>query len=66
MSTIYVSKQERVRIKYNSNITERALYASQHQDRDFYLDTFSFINKGNPSKGYEYRMKRHNMWMRRK
>jgi hypothetical protein len=61
-----VSKQEIVRIKYNDNITERALYASQHQDRDFYLDTFSFINKGNPSKGHEYRMKRHNKWMSRK
>ena len=58
-----VSKQEIVRIKYNDNITERALYASQHQDRDFYLDTFSFINKGNPSKGYEYRMKRHYRWL---
>ena len=58
-----VSKQEIVRIKYNDNITERALYASQHQDRDFYLDTFSFINKGNPSKGYEYRIKRHNNWI---
>ena len=57
-----VSKQERVRIKYNANITEKALYASQHQDRDFYLDKLSFIQKGNPSKGYVYRMKRHYSW----
>ena len=29
--------------KYNANITEKGLYASQHQDRDFYLDKLSFI-----------------------
>ena len=60
---MFVSKQKRVRIKYNANITEKGLYASQHQDRDFYLDTFSFIQKGNPSKGYVYRMKRHYKWL---
>jgi hypothetical protein len=60
---ITVTKQERVRIKYNSNITKKGLYASQHQDRDFYLDKLSFIQKGNPSKGYEYRMKRHYRWL---
>ena len=61
-----VSNQERVRIKYNANITKKALSATQHQDRDFYLNSLSFIQKGNPSKGYEYRMKRHNKWMSRK
>ena len=61
-----VSNQERVRIKYNANITKKALSATQHQDRDFYLDSLSFIQKGNPSKGYEYRMKRHNKWMSKK
>ena len=60
---ITVTKQERVRIKYNSNITKKGLYASQHQDRDFYLDRLSFIQKGNPSKGYVYRMKRHYKWL---
>ena len=60
---ILVTKQEKVRIKYNSNITKKGLYASQHQDRDFYLDKLSFIQKGNPSKGYEYRMKRHYRWL---
>ena len=40
---ILVTKQEKVRIKYNSNITKKGLYASQHKDRDFYLDKLSFI-----------------------
>ena len=60
---ILVTKQEKVRIKYNSNITKKGLYASQHKDRDFYLDKLSFIQKGNPSKGYEYRMRRHYKWL---
>ena len=60
---MFVSNQERVRIKYNANITERALYVSQHQDRGYYLDAVSFIKKGNPSNGYEFRMKRHNKWL---
>ena len=63
---MFVSKQKRVRIKYNANITERALYVSQHQDRGYYLDAVSFIKKGNPSNGYEFRMKRHNKWMSKK
>ena len=38
----------------------------QHQDRGYYLDAVSFIKKGNPSKGYEFRMKRHNKWVSEK
>ena len=40
------------------NITEIALYASQHQDRGYFLDAILLIKKGNPSNDYEFRMKR--------
>jgi len=33
---ISVTKQEKIHTKYNANITERALYASQHQDTYFF------------------------------
>tara|TARA_B100001057_G_C22780088_1_gene923296 strand:+ start:29 stop:1510 length:1482 start_codon:yes stop_codon:yes gene_type:complete len=58
-----ITKQEKVNIKYNQNITEKALYASQHQDRNFYLDTISFLKEGNQSKGYSNRLKQHNRWI---
>ena len=58
-----ITKQKKVNIKYNQNITEKALYASQHQDRNFYLDTISFLKEGNPSMGYSNRLKQHNRWI---
>ena len=58
-----ITKQKKVNIKYNQNITEKALHSSQHQDRNFYLDTFSFLKEGNPSKGYSNRLKQHNRWI---
>ena len=54
-----ISKQEKIKVKYNQNITKKQLFTSQHMDRDFYLDTFAHVTNGNPTKGYEQRMLRH-------
>ena len=61
----HISKQEIVKVKYNKNITKKQLYSSQHLDRDFYLDTFTHVTKGNPTKGYKDRMKSHYEWLDR-
>lgn len=46
-------------------MTKKQLYSSQHLDRDFYLDTFTHVTKGNPTKGYKDRMKSHYEWLDR-
>ena len=48
--------------KKNQNITKKQLFASQHLDRDFYLDTLDFVISGSPSDGYKQRMKKHYEW----
>ena len=58
-----ISKQEKIKVKYNQNITKKQLFASQHLDRDFYLDTFAHVTNGKPTKGYEQRMQRHYDWL---
>jgi len=59
-----ISKQEKIKVKYNQNITKIQLFSSQHLDRDFYLDTFTHISNGNPTKGYVQRMKMHYNWLK--
>ena len=43
---------------FNQNITKKQLFASQHLDRDFYLDMFAHVTDGSPDKGYKQRMKK--------
>ncbi len=52
-----ISKQKEIKVKFNQNITKKQLFASQHLDRDFYLDTLDFVISGSPSDGYKQRMK---------
>ena len=52
-----ISKQEEIKVKFNQNITKKQLFASQHLDRDFYLDMFEYVTNGSPTKGYKQRMK---------
>ena len=58
-----ISKQEKIKVKYNQNITKIQLFTSQHMDRDFYLDMFEHIANGSPSEGYEQRMQRYYDWL---
>ena len=41
----------------------RATAGTQITDRNFYLDTISFLKEGNQSKGYSNRLKQHNRWI---
>ena len=54
-----VTKKKGIKAKFSDNLTKKQLYANGAQDRNWFLDMISFINKGSPSKGYLKRMKRH-------
>ena len=56
------SNMDKIKVKFNQNITKKQLFASQHLDRDFYLDMFAHVIDGSPTKGYEQRMKKHYEW----
>lgn len=56
------SNMDKIKVKFNQNITKKQLFASQHLDRDFYLDTLVFVISGSPSDGYKQRMKKHYEW----
>ena len=48
-----------IKVKFNQNLTKTQLYAHGAQDRNWFLDMITFINKGSPSKGYLKRLTRH-------
>ena len=55
----HVTYRTGIKAKFNANLTKKQLYANGAQDRNWFLDMLSFINKGSPSKGYVARLKRH-------
>ena len=55
----HVTYRTGIKAKFNANLTKKQLYANGAQDRNWFLDMVSLINKGSPSKGYLKRMKRH-------
>jgi len=54
-----VTKKKGIKAKFNDNLTKRQLYAHGAQDRNWFLDMISIINKGSPSQGYFKRLTRH-------
>ena len=57
-----VMKVNKVKVKYNKNITKQDLYSSRHLDYDYFIDMFFHLTKGSPTKGYIRRMERHNQY----
>ncbi|MDB4230046.1 hypothetical protein N9805_05115 [Paracoccaceae bacterium] len=55
-----VTRKNKVNVKYNKNITMKSIFASQHIDRDFYLDTMKHISNPKSCRGYLNRLNRHN------
>ena len=54
-----VTNKVGIEAKYNQNLTKTQLYGHGAQDRDWYLRMFDWITKGNPTNGYQKRLKRH-------
>jgi hypothetical protein len=48
-----------IKAKFNQNLTKTQLYAHGAQDRDWFLRMISWMGKGNPTNGYQRRLKRH-------
>ena len=57
-----VMKVNKVKVKYNKNMTKQGLYSFRHLDYDYFIDTFYHLTKGSPTKGYKRRMERHNLY----
>ena len=56
---IEVTKNARIKVKFNQNLTKTQLYAHDAQDRDWFLDMFQALFKGCPTNGYQRRLERH-------
>jgi hypothetical protein len=54
-----VTKKKGIKAKFNANLTKKQLYAHGAQDRNWFLDMLSFVQKGEPSEGYKRRLERH-------
>jgi hypothetical protein len=48
-----------IKVKFNENLTKKQLYVHGAQDRNWFLDMLSFVQKGEPSEGYKRRLERH-------
>ena len=57
-----VMKVNKVKVKYNKNMTKQDLYSSRHLDYDYFIDMFFHFTKGSPTNGYKRRMERHNQY----
>ncbi len=57
-----VMKVNKVKVKYNKNMTKQGLYSFRHLDYDYFIDTFYHLTKGSPTNGYKRRMERHNQY----
>ena len=55
----HVTYRTGIKAKFNANLTKKQLYANGAQDRNWFLDMISFVNKGSPSQGYIKRLTRH-------
>ena len=54
-----VTKKKGVKAKFNDNLTKKQFFAHGAQDRNWFLDMVSFINKGSPSQRYLKRLEKH-------
>jgi hypothetical protein len=54
-----VTNKVGIEVKFNQNLTKKQLYAHGAQDRDWFLDKFQSLFKGNPTNGYQRRLERH-------
>jgi hypothetical protein len=54
-----VTKKARIKVKFNQNLTKAQLYAHGAQNRDWFLDMFQSLFKGNLTNGYQRRLERH-------
>ncbi len=57
-----VMKVNKVKVKYNKNMTKQDLYSSRSLDYDYFIDMFFQLTKGSPTNGYKRRMERHNQY----
>jgi len=55
-------KVNKVKVKYNKNMTKQDLYSSRHLDYEYFINLFFNLIKGNPTKGYLRRMEKHNQY----
>ena len=55
----HVTYRTGIKAKFNDNLTKKQFYAHGAQDRNWFLDMISFVNKGSPSQGYIKRLTRH-------
>ena len=55
----HVTYRTGIKAKFNANLTKKQLYANGAQDRNWFLDMLSFVQKGEPSEGYKRRLERH-------
>ena len=54
-----VTKKKGIKAKFSDNLTKKRLYSHGAQDKNWFLDMVSLINKGSPSQGYVQRLRRH-------
>ena len=47
----HVTYKTGIKAKFNDTLTKKQLYAHGSQDRNWFLDMISLVNKGSPSKG---------------
>ena len=57
-----VMKVNKVKVKYNKNMTKQDLYSSTPLDYDYFIDMFFHLTKGNPTNGYKRKIERHNQY----
>ena len=60
-----VTKQTRIKVKFNENLTKSQLYMHGAQDRNWFLDMFHSITKSDKSRGYIERLRRHRDYYRK-
>ena len=61
-----VMKVNKVKVKYNKNMTKQDLYSSRSLDYDYFIDMFYNLTKDSPTNGYKRRMERHNQYYNRR
>ena len=54
-----VTKKVRIKVKFNQNLTKTQRYVCGLQDRDWFSIVISWMGRGNPTTGYQKRLKKH-------
>lgn len=57
-----VTGDNKIQVKFNKNITEKALNYRKFLDRDYYLDMYKALKNPTSADGYKRRMERHNRY----